>query len=205
MKHVIRVFSICIVLVGGTAFFAYQLLNQFNIALDDLSASSFAIATQPIPHAVTTTGQVPTSTPEIVPVAATSTEMATSTESNLSFVSPKQGSALYFGCTYQLSFQSSTTIHSLVTVLVDASTTEAIEPTASGLAQESRMESDAQNLYWKVGVAWPGEYYVKASNVNGADVKEYTSDAFTIRMMPKGKTAAERENICKESNGSLLL
>ena len=215
MKNWIRIFLVCFALVGGTAFFVYQSLNQFNNALDNLSASSassFATAKiPPIPFSdKTSKEQIPTSTPEIISSSATSTTpetipvSTTSTESTdleTSFIFPKKDSEVYIGCTYQLSFQSSTTISSLEIALLDNGTNETIEPSASGIARENKIEPNSQSLDWKVGVVWPGKYYIKVSNINGADLKSY-SKVFTIRKMSKGISADKREKICKESNGS---
>jgi hypothetical protein len=71
----------------------------------------------------------------------------------------------------------------LKTALLDAGTREAIEPIASGLARENKIEPNSQNLDWKVGEVWPGKYYIKVSNINGVDLE---SKVFTIRKMPKG-------------------
>lgn len=221
MRNRIRIFLVCLVLAGGTAFFAYQFLNQFNKAIDDISASSFAIANTPpilfsdktnkeqIPTSTQETiststlttpteDQIPTSTPETVSTSTlTST---TSTDLKPSFIFSKKNNKVYIGCTYQLfSFQSSTTIRSLGTVLIDAGAIEIVEPTASGLARKNKIEPNSQSLDWKVGAVWPGEYYIKASNINGADLE---SRVFAIRKMPKGISVGQKEKICKESDGS---
>lgn len=204
MKNWIRIFLVCFVLVGGTALFAYQSLNQFNKTLDDISASAFVIeAIPPIPFSnKTNKEQISTSTPEIISTSTPETisTSATSTDLKLSFIFPKKNNEVYIGCTYQLfSFQSSTTIHSLETALIDAGAIETVEPIASGLARENKIEPNSQSLDWKVGAVWPGEYYIKVSNINGVDLE---SKVFTIRKMPKGISADEREKICKESDGS---
>jgi len=202
MKNWKRIFLVCFVLIGGTAFFGYWTLNQFNNALDNLSASSFAIAKMPpIPFSdKTNEEQISTSAPETFSTSATSTS-ATSTDLKLFFIFPKENNKVYIGCTYRLSFQSSTTIHLLETVLIDAGAIETIEPTASGLARENKIEPNSQSLDWKVGGVWPGKYYIKVSNVNGVDLENY-SKVFTISKMPKGISVDEREKICKESDGS---
>ena len=204
---------VCFVLVGGTAFFVYQSLNLFDDALDDLSASSFVIAKMPpiLFSDETNKEQIPTSTPETISTStpetiSTSTPetistSATSTDLKLSFIFPKKNNKVYIGCTYQLSFQSSTTIHLLETALIDAGTTETVEPSASGLARENKIEPNSQSLDWKVGVVWPGKYYIKVSNINGADLENY-SKVFTISKMTKGISVDEKEKICKESDGS---
>src|SRR3989344_3302421 len=213
MKNWIRIFLVCFVLIGGTAFFVYQLSNQFNNALDNLSASSFAIAKIPPIHFFDKTNkeQIPTSTPETISIPAVSTDpiststpetistSATSTDDlKLSFIFPKKNNEVYIGCTYQLFFQSSTIIRLLETALIDAGAIEIIEPIVSGLARENKIEPNSQSLDWKVGVVWPGEYYIKVSNVNGIDLENY-SKVFTISKMPKGISVDEREKICKES------
>lgn len=199
MRNWIRIFLVCFVLVGGTAFFVYQYLNQFNNALDDISVSSFATAKIPpiLFSDKTNKEQIPTSTPETI---STSTlTLATSTDLKPSFIFSKKNNEVYIGCAYQLfSFQSSTTIRSLETALIDAGNDKTVEPTASGLAGENKIEPNSKSLDWKVGAVWPGEYYIKVSNINGADLE---SKVFAIRKMPKGISANEREKICKESDG----
>ena len=226
MKDWIRIFLVSFVLIGSTAFFVYQYLNQFNNVLDSLSASSFAMAKiLPVPFfdktnkeqiptttatsshpPATTTPVAATSTPETFPVTTSITTTTTpvlvstsltSTDLKISFVFPKI-SNVYIGCAYQLSFRSSTVARSLETVLVDAGSRDTVESVASGLAKEYKIESNSQSLDWKVGEVWPGEYYIKVSNINGI----IRSKVFTIRKMPKGISVDERERICKESDGS---
>lgn len=198
MKNWMRIFLVCFVLVGSTAFFVYRSLNQFNRALDSISASSFATAKiPPILFSDKTNKdkeQIPTSTQEIV---STST-LAASTDFKPSFIFPKI-SDVYIGCAYQISFQSSKTIRSLETVLVDAGSRDTVEPAVSGLAKEYKIELNSQSLDWKVGAIWPGEYYIKASSTGGI----IRSKVFTIKNMPKGISANEKAKICKKSDGSL--
>ncbi len=206
MKNWMRIVLVCCVLVGGTAFFAYQSLNQFNIALDDISAYSFAIAKiSPIPFSdkikkeqipisdKINKEQTPTTTPEIIGTSATSTDL------ELSFIFPQKNNEIYIGCTYQLSFQSSATISSLETALIDAGSRKTIEPIESGLASENKIKPNSQSLDWKVGWVWPGEYYIK-SNINDVVVR---SKVFTIKNIPKDINAEERKKICKESRSLL--
>ena len=211
MKNWIRIFLVCFVFIGGTAFFAYQLLNKFNNALDDISASSFATAKIPpiLFSDKTNKEQIPTSTPETfststletfstsTPETISTSTLATSTDLKLSLIFSKKNNEVYIGCVYQLFFQSSTAVYPLETVLLDAGTREAVEPIASGLARENKIEPNSQNLDWKVGEVWPGEYYIKVSNVNGVDLE---SKVFTIRKMPKGISVDERKKICKDSD-----
>ena len=218
MKNWVRIFLVCFVLVGGTTFFVYHSLNQFNNALDNLSASSFAIANIPpiLFSDKTNKEQIPTSSPEIISTTTTSTDIststsatstfvtstgisttATSTDLKLSFSFPKKNNKVYIGCAYQLSFQSSTTIRLLETALIDDGTNETVEPIASGLARENKIEPNSQSLDWKVGVVWPGKYYLKVSNINGVELENY-SKTFTIRKMPKDISVDEKEKICLE-------
>lgn len=207
MKNWIRIFLVCFILVGGTAFFAYQLLNQFNNAFDDISASSLAAAsTPPIlfsdkknkeqpPTTIPETTQI--STPEIISTSSISTGLEPP------FIFPKENNEVYIGCRYELfSFQPSTAVRSLRAVLVDAGAIEIVEPIASGLVRENKIEPNSQSLDWKVGEVLPGEYYIKASSINGVDL-ENRSKVFRISRMPKDISADEREKICKDSGGSL--
>ncbi len=218
MKNWIRIFFVCFVLVGGTALFSYQLLNQFNSTLDDLSTSSLTIAKVPLVpiYDKTNKEQIVTSTAEIIStststqavlgvVISTSTAVTalisvTSTDLNSSFIFPKNNNGVYIGCTYRLSFQLSTTTHSLVTTLFDAGTVDAVETVYSGLASVNEIEPNTQGFDWKVGLVLPGDYYIKASSVDGVDLE---SNVFTIRKMPKGISAAERQKLCKQSDGLL--
>ena len=200
MKNGIRIFLVCVLLVGGTAIFAHWTLEQFNKELDNLSASSLAFAKMP-PTSFsdkTRKEQIPTTPVEPVPEPVPEITSATSTDLNLSFAFPKKNSELYRGCTYQVSFQSSAAIGAVITALVDAGAKETVEPLESGLAEKYEIEPDSQSFDWKVGAVWMGEYYIKASDKNGVDVR---SDIFKIRNMPTGTSASQREKICKESNG----
>lgn len=223
-----RIFLVCFVLIGGTAFFVYQSLNQFNDALDNLSASSLAISKissvsfsdkknneqiptstpENISTSTSTLEYISTSTPGIISTSTISTSTPetistpmTSADLKLSFIFPKKNNGIYAGCTYQLSFYSSTTIHSLEAALIDAGATKTIDPTVSGLTMENKIEPNSQSLDWKVGVVWPGEYYIKVSNINDIDLENY-SKVFMIRKMPRGISVDERKKLCKESDGS---
>lgn len=206
MKNGIRIAVIVSVLIGGTAFFSYQSLNNINDALDSVSASYIAIAEMPsIPSgdrarteetSTTTPEGTSTSTPIILSTVATSTDV------ELSLTFPKKSSTVYIGCTYRLLLQSSTTIHSLHTALIDAGTREASGPIASGLAKEYKIQPDSQHIDWKVGVVWPGDYFILISNINGIE-KETKSKYFAIHKMPEGTNASERGTVCKGSGGSL--
>ncbi len=200
-----RIILVIFVLIGSATFFSYWSINQFNQTLDDLSASLASINSVYLSSKQKV--ELASTSPKISGEFATSTPLETafltgSTDLKLSFIFPKKNNEVYIGCTYQLSFQSSTTIRSLETALIDAGTTETVGPIASGLARENKIEPNSQSLDWKVGVVWPGEYYIKISNINGVDL-ETKSKVFTIRKMPKGTSAGEREKICKESGGSL--
>ena len=200
--------------------FAYWSRYQFNNALSDLQTTitantllvssplekdtDLASTSSEISEALASSSEetileittASTSSPQATPPVT-----ATSIDLEPSFTFPQKGGRVYIGCTYPVSWQSSAKINSLGTVLVDAGARKSIDPTASGLAKESVIETDSQNLNWKVGMVWPGEYYIKVSNINGVDL-ETRSEVFTISRIPKGTSADEREKICKESDGS---
>ena len=198
MKNWKRIILVSFVLVGGTAFFAFYTINQLNKALDDIVASNFAITKIPpvIFSDKTNKEQIPTTAIETVSIPAASTDL------KLSFIFPKIGSEVYIGCTYRLSFQSSETLSSVETVLIDAGAIKNIEPIASGLAKVNKIEPNFQSINWKVGSVWSGKYYIEVSNINGVKGVDLESKVFTIKKMPKDISAAEREKICKESGGS---
>ena len=167
MSNQKRIIFVVFVLVGGTISFAYWSFNQFNNALSDLETT------------------------------LTANMLLASSSLGLSLNFPKEGDEVYIGCIYPISWESSTTINSLVTALIDTGTREAIDPIVSGLVKESVIETDFQNLNWKVGVVRPGEYYIKVLKINGADVK-IRSRIFAINSIPKGINTVEREKICKK-------
>lgn len=211
MKNWRRIFLICFVLVGSTAFFVFYSLRQLNKAFDDITASSFAAAERPPILFSDKTNkdkdkeQVPISAPETVSTPATPPETvstpAAPTDLKLSFIFPKENDEVYIGCTYRLLFQSSAAIRLLEAELFDAGAIKAIEPDASGLARENKIAPGSQSLDWKVGMVWPGEYYLEVTNINGVDAKIYSGD-FTIIKMPKDISVGEKEKICQDSGGS---
>jgi len=201
MKNWIRVTFIFSVLIGGTALFGYYSFSGINNAFDNISASYITISNTPLislsnktKEKVATTS--PDTSPDNISTSTTSTATSTATDLNLSIDLPKNNNEFYIGCTYQLSLQSSTTIDSLEAVLIDAGTQEVSGPIASGLAGEYEIKPDSQSLDWKVGVVWPGEYFILVSKINGIE-KEIKSKYFMINKMTEGISANERENICK--------
>lgn len=213
MKNGIRIFLVCFVLIGGTAVFGYWSLNRFNKSLDTFRDTCFAIANAPpvlycnktnkeqisttitaatIPEElVPAPAPEPVPAPEPAPVPAPAPEptqeitpaSAIPTDLNLSFVFPKKTSEVYNGCTYQISFQSSAAIGSLATALIDAGAKEPVDPIKSGLAKENEIAPNSQSFDWKVGAVWPGEYYIKVTDIKGVDVR---SGVFTIKNRPSG-------------------
>ncbi len=196
MKSWMRITSVVFVLVGGTAYFGYQSFSQFNDALDTIGASYIAIASTPLIHSASKINSEESATTTAETISTT----ATSTDPKLSFSFPEKDDDVYIGCTYQISLQSSSTLQVLETVLIDAGTGEAVGPIASGLAKENTIAPDTQDLTWKVGSVWPGEYVISISKVNGVEMKA-ESRVFTIRQMPEGLKASERGKMCKESGG----
>lgn len=214
-----RITLVVFVLIGGTMTFGYWSRYQFNSALSDLektiTANTLLVSSSLKKGAnlastsldMTITADMLTASSSFleqdIKLASTSKEISknleTPTDLELSFNFPKKDDDIYVGCTYPISWQSSTTISSLETVLVDAGARKVVDPIASGLAKESTIETDSQNLNWKVGATvWPGQYYIKVSKINNADV-EIRSKIFTINNMPKGINTAERAKICKKS------
>src|SRR3989338_2510291 len=201
MRNWKRITLVIFVLVGGTTFFGYWSIKQFNNVFDDLSAS-LASTYSSYPSFFKQRAELASTFTEIYGGLATSTNSeltSTSTVPELSFIFPQNNTRVYIGCTYQISWQSSTTINSLQTALVDAGTMESVGPIASGLAKENTIGRDLQNLEWKVGVVWPGTYYIKVSKIHGVEV-EFRSKVFEINKMPKGIDEEEKINLCRESS-----
>jgi len=204
-----RIFLLCSFLIGSTVFFAYQSLNQFNNALDNLSASYTAV--QPLPNTTEITSLISSSTPVETDSSVFSTSSTTpdisvaqdNTDPNFQLIFKPNKEGVYIGCTYQISWLASTTIKSLETTLVDAGTRKPTGPVASGLAKENNIEANSQGLKWKVGVVWPGEYFISISNVNGVAINE-KSRVFTINEMPRGLEDEEQKNLCEETGGNLF-
>ena len=213
MKNWIRIFLVSFVLIGGTISFGYWSINRFNQAFDvNLNASYLANTYSVYPAFEQNAGLASTSL-EISGEFATSTGsrssskamtgeagQVTPTDPELSFTFPQKDTRVYIGCTYQISWQSSTTINSFEAALVDAGTRESVGPIASGLAKENTIERDLQNLKWKVGFVWPGAYYIKVVKINGVEA-EFRSKVFEINKMPENISTIEQKNICKESGG----
>lgn len=198
MKNWIRVTLVSSVLIGGTALLSHQLLREFDEALNNLSASYSAIASMPSvsPSEKRDGEQGATTTPENLSTSATSTDV------HASFTFPKKGGDLYSDCTYPIGLQSSSTIDSLEIALVDAGTREVAGPIASGLAKESNIEPGSQTLAWKVGMVWPGEYFILISNINGVTT-ETQSEYFLIHEISEDVSTSTREAMCKETGGVL--
>src|SRR3989344_2659710 len=164
MKDWKRIVLVVFVLLGATLSFRYWSLNQFDDVFENLSASYIAIS--PIVHKLPTTA---TSTPVAATSTPTTSEASSTSSSDIDpkfqlIFSPKKN-GVYIGCTYEISWLASTTIKSLETVLIDAGTRKPTGPVASGLAKENTIDADSQVLEWKVGVIWPGEYFISISNV----------------------------------------
>ena len=180
--------------------FGYWSVNQFNQVFDTLSHTLSATS-------VANVSAVSSLLKKDAEVASTSPEVftnafATSTDSEVSFTLLHKDIGLYIGCTYPISWQASTTIRSLETTLVDAGTRKPTGPIASGLAKENNIETDSQNLKWKVGIVWPGKYFIEISSVNGIATDEI-SQRFIINEMPDGINAEDKKNLCDTTGGSL--
>src|SRR3989344_7375 len=216
MKSWIRITLVISILIGGTTSFGYWSNNQFNNVFYSLSASlantysaypSFRRKAELASTSPEMLGELATSTKGIVLATTSTTTTATvtpvtaSANSELSFTFPQSNAQVYIGCTYPISWQSSATIISLETALIDAGTREPVGPVASGLAKESVIEKDSQNLNWKVGNVWPGAYYIKVSRINGVEA-ESRSKVFEINKMSANISTSEKATVCKGSSGS---
>jgi hypothetical protein len=216
-----RIFLICLVLIGSTAVFAYYSLNQFNNALDDLSASfTSSILKTPISSEKKTKENIKINVneTEIEPASASLevdstlqpiTETAETVDSGSFFIFPKINEKIYSGCTYKISFQDliqSSKVENLDIVeiaLIDAGSKKSIEPTESGLMLENKIEPKLKSLNWSVGLVWPGKYYIKLLNIKEEDVGlgKIRSNIFSITRMPKNLNIDDKKEICQETGG----
>jgi len=219
------------VLVGGVASFGYWSISQFHSALDTLSTSASNVASV-LPASVSkkvdldTLGAVASA--EQASTTALETmiaENASSSAPTLTVVEPVEDvveesnepdipdSELHFGflednydvytgCTYQISWSPSTTIKSFGAALVDGGTKEISGPVASGLAKENYVEPNSRGMAWKVGVVWPGDYFISIPKINGVETK-IQSEYFSVKRFPVDISVSEKENMCKESGGAL--
>ncbi|MBI2046426.1 MAG: hypothetical protein HYT28_03350 [Parcubacteria group bacterium] len=203
-----RILLVVFVLIGGTTSFAFWSFQQFDHVFDNTfeNLSAFYVAISPRVHEpssiATTTTEIATSTP------TTSSDQDNEQDNidpkfQLVFLPKPKGEDVYIGCTYEISWLASTTIKSLETVLIDAGTRKPTGPITSGLDKENNIEADSQSLQWKVGVAWPGEYFISISNVNGTTTDE-RSRKFIINEMPNGANKKEQKILCKETGGNLF-
>lgn len=217
MQHWVRIVLAVLMLLGGTLSFGYWSLRQFDTIFDNLdtpyvantlTASSsfkedadgeFASREMSDALATPTDGIIPpftatTTTASTTPVTATSTDL------EFSFTFPQKGDEVYIGCTYPISWQSSTTVQSLETALIDAGTRKPVGPIASGLARGNIVEQGSQNLKWQVGIVWPGEYFIELSKINGVEV-DFRSKVFETNKIPAGMSEAEKTARCQSSGG----
>jgi len=199
MKSWKRITLVVFVLIGGTTLFGYWSFNQFDIALDNISAPYFA-NTRSAYSSLKQNTELASASLEISPevsgeltasrsleLASASLEIsATLAQPKLSFTSPLKDTKVYIGCPYLISWQPTATVSSLEVALIDAGARKTIEPKTSGLAKENIIEKKSQNLNWKVGFSvWPGSYYIKVSKINGVEA-EFRSQVFKINQTPKG-------------------
>lgn len=224
MKNGVRIFLVCLVLIGGTSLFGFWSFHRFNQSLNALRDTCFAIANQPpvlycdkeraervatnLTKKEPTPEPAPEPTPEpvseliaepipeVTPASVTVTDPVPMPPKDLdiAFVFPKKDSQIYNGCTYQVTFESAAAIGSLATVLVDAGAKDIVDPTKSGLAKESDIDPTTKSLAWEVKSVWPGPYYIKVTDVNGVDVR---SGVFSVKNLPKGISAEEKAKLCK--------
>jgi len=215
MRGLKRITLVIFILIGSVSLFGYWSFDQFNQAFDNLSAAYLADA--PLTYSSIRERRVASSSLETIEELATSTDSelaSTSPETStkaaastdptdpveLSFTFPEKDTEVYIGCTYPISWQSSGTVSSLETALVDAGTREPVGPKTSGISKENIIAKDLQKLEWKVGYVWPGAYYIKISKIN-AEEAEIRSKIFIVNKTPENISADEQKNTCKESGG----
>lgn len=207
--------ALILFLVGSLTLFCFWSTNEFNKVVDNLSDSYVASAhlsyqsIQKLELASTSPemlDELSTSTDEtILDIDSVATNLETATTSNslgFSLTFPQKDDKVYIGCTYPISWQSSTEIDSLDITLISAGTREEVGPIASGLEKENTIAKEIQNLKWKVGGVWAGEYYMKVSKTNGVETV-FRSNIFEINKMSENISDIEKETICKGSGGLL--
>lgn len=196
MASRIYISTIVFVLIGGTLSFGYWSLGQFNLAFNSFEASQSQLS------ASLTSNTKPVLNNAVATTTAGGAQVATTT-SDVSVTFSAKGDDVYIGCTYQISFQSSTsTVRSFEAALIDTGTGETVGPIASGLAKTNNLKPNSKNLDWKVGEVWSSEYVILVSKINSVEI-ENKSESFTIRKMPENISATKRVTMCKESGGSL--
>src|SRR3989339_258429 len=206
MKDLMRITLVVFVLIGGTMSFGFWSLQQFDNALENLSAASY-LAVFPLVREIstttTTTSVVATSTLAIFEASST----ISSTSSNQGDIDPKfqlifspKKNIVYIGCTYEISWLASTTIKSLEVALIDAGPRKLAGPITGGLDKKNNIEANLQSLKWKVGVVWPGEYLISISSVNDVIIEE-KSQIFKINEMSSGLDKKEQKNLCEKTGG----
>jgi len=196
MKDRTRIVLVVSLLLGATLSFSYWSLNQFDAVFDSLAASP-ATSYSPVNPRLAAVSETSTSTSSTPPTNQNGLD------SNFQLIFSPKGDGVYMGCTYEISWSASTTIQSLETALVDAGTRKPIGPKTSGLAKESSIEASSQSLKWKVGVVWPGEYFISILNVNGVAADE-RSRRFMIHEIPSGSDEKEQKRLCEETGGNLF-
>jgi len=208
MKAWSRIVLVTFVLLGATLLFGFWSLNQFNTAFEDMGAHY--IVMYPLVHKPSTTAtatlMIAASAGSISLSPATSTATTSDDSSGkydldlkfkFDFPSPKE--RVYIGCTYEISWSASTTIiKSLEIALIDAGTHKPTGPIASGISKENIIDNNSQSLKWKVGIVWPGVYYIKVSKINGIETN-FKSKIFEINKIPEDTSVEEREKICQGS------
>ncbi len=198
MKNWIRIVLLCFVLIGGTMCFGYWSFSQFNNVFDNLDVSylTSTSSTSVLEPKKTDNKEYFLNT-----LPETALFLTASTDFELASTFLQKGNGVYRGCTYKMYWKSSTT-NALEIVLIDAGTKKAVESIYSGLVRESDVEKGLQNVTWKVGMVWPGEYYILVSRINGVD-REIKSKTFTVKKTPETISKGEMAGLCSESNGQL--
>lgn len=189
---------IVLLLLGAASFFGYWGVNQYKLALDAYDASYSQLSASIATHTKIILDRTTATNTDISGTATTSPD--------ISLIFPPTGDDVYSGCSYKITWETSTTtasstpIKSLDVALIDAETQEAMGQIASGLLKRYELEPDSQSLDWKVGVVLPGEYFILVSQIDSLE-EDVKSKHFAVQQMPKSINADEQKNICKESGG----
>jgi hypothetical protein len=210
-----RIIAVSIVLVGSAVIFRFWSLGQFNGALDQMTAAVAnsntvtvaAIVAPPVPAApvvavASTSTSISTSTASTIIAISTTTTTSTDAQPTLTFIFPDNTSQLYNGCTYPVTWQSSTTVDTLGITLVDAGSQKNIGPANSGLAATTTVIATS-SFPWKVSVTWPGKYYISIFGINGIDTKA-RSRIFHANAFPANTSHSDKQSFCQDSGGNLM-
>lgn len=200
-----KIFAIAFVLVGGTASFGIWSISQFEKAFSQMEvksdtqrATAISIVSSAQEVISSSTIAIDQGTSTLVSTttifnATTSDQVASTTVSvfepkDFSLTFPTQGKILYTGCTYDISWASSTRVDTFNLWLVDSDKIEKLRSDKSGLYGASSTPFIGK-MIWKVGDIVPGSYYILISKIDGVDVT-YRSEKFIIKNKATNNTSS---------------